>query len=488
MAITVDASSHAASGAYTWNHTVGTGNNRLLIVTCACWESSTISGVTYGGTALTLLGTHSGGSSRKVAMYYLLNPAQGTAEVAVTGSFPMYYCACGAVSFFGVDTTNPFGAHSGTNGNSSTATITIDSAEGDVCIDILAVVSSVPVTIVCDAAQAEQWNYTASGGTSGRSTGGTSTKGGAVSVTMSWTITATDLRYAMYAASIKPASSGFEVACLPVNVPVIPSASLLIGLAISIINVPVTPGMGNLYSSYRVPCGPVICSLMLDAKTEIDIQASAIISAINISALFMPPQSVVILPMIGSLITISAAPTQFTIQNPVLLYFFTLTGAPDGLADIIIPIESFQARHRSGDPTYLSVVIPGIDYATAIAARPNGEMVIRMSKAMRGVIYHTEEILRVALESVRVDEGSSNKSITLDGHTTKTYTAKTVALEGVTYYSVNGGRKLYRCATPNIYLRPGDTAAYGTDSFTVGLITYYVSTMQQSMEVSEAGA
>jgi hypothetical protein len=190
--------------------------------------------------------------------------------------------------------------------------------------------------------------------------------------------------------------------------------------------------------------------------------------------------------MIGSLVTISGIPTQFTIQNPTLLYFLTLTGAPDGLADIVIPMESFQARHRSGDPTYLSVVIPGIDNAAAIAARSNGELIIHMSKAMGGIIYHTEEILRVSLETIRTDEGAINRSITLDGHKTTTYQTKTVALEGVNYHSINGGKKLYRCATPNIYLRPGDTAAYGGDSFIVGLITYYVGDGQQLMEVSEA--
>jgi len=211
-------------------------------------------------------------------------------------------------------------------------------------------------------------------------------------------------------------------------------------------------------------CLPISCSVTLNANIQMALKCVPILSTI----------------------IITAAVTQFTIQNPSLLYFFTLTGAPDGLADVVIPIKSFQARHRSGDPSYLSVVIPGLDYATAIAARSNGEMVIHMSKAMRGVIYHTEEIIRVELETIRTDDGSTNESITLDGHKTSTYPAKTIALEGVNYHSVNDGKKLYRCAAPNIYLRPGDTATYGGDSFTVGLVTYYVGNGQQSMEVSEA--
>jgi hypothetical protein len=232
----------------------------------------------------------------------------------------------------------------------------------------------------------------------------------------------------------------------------------------------------------QVVCTPIIINASLQAGLKIGLKVSPVLCPVILDA---NVQMTLKCSPIQTTIVISAVPTQFIIQNPTLLYFFTLTGAPDGLSDIVIPMESFQARHRSGDPTYLSVVIPGLDYASAIAARPNGEMIIHMSKAMGGVIYHTEEIIRVELETIRTDEGSINESITLDGHKTTTYTAKTVTLEGGSYHSVNDGKKLYRCATPNIYLRPGDTATYDGDSFTVGLITYYVSVDQQSMEVSE---
>ena len=174
--------------------------------------------------------------------------------------------------------------------------------------------------------------------------------------------------------------------------------------------------------------------------------------------------------------------------NIIVLYSFTLTGAPDGVDDIVIPIESFQARKRSGDPTYLSLVIPGTEYATEIAARLNGEMVINMVKLLDGAAYQDEEILRANLETVRIDEGGVNQSITLTGHKQKTYTPKTVALENVSYFSTNNGKITCRCAVPDIYLNSGDTATYDGNSFTVGLITYTVNVTDQSMEVSEVDA
>ncbi len=47
-------------------------------------------------------------------------------------------------------------------------------------------------------------------------------------------------------------------------------------------------------------------------------------------------------------------------DRAVVRYYCTLTGAPDGLSDLTIPISSFQATKRTGESTYLSVVVPGI--------------------------------------------------------------------------------------------------------------------------------
>jgi hypothetical protein len=272
--------------------------------------------------------------------------------------------------------------------------------------------------------------------------------------------------------------------CPPVIIPVALSSAPVLGLLTNPIQANISLSIRDILNGYPVATLAFQISTEISTKPELKLSITPIVVSNSIDCVlnFRP---IVFAQPIVTTIAISCTPTQFTIQNPSLLYFLTLTGAPDGLADIVIPMESFQARHRSGDPSYLSVVIPGVDNAAAIAARSNGEMVIHMSKAMGGVIYHTEEILRVELETIRTDEGSVNQSITLDGHKTTTYPAKIVALEGVTYQSVNGGKKLYRCATPNISLRPGDTATYAGDSFTVGLITYYVNATQQSMEVSE---
>lgn len=175
------------------------------------------------------------------------------------------------------------------------------------------------------------------------------------------------------------------------------------------------------------------------------------------------------------------------VANPDLLYFFTLTGAPDGLADVQIPISSFQARRRSGTPSYLSVTIPGTDYSSQIAARANGELVIRLAKSQAGVVYHSEEIIRVSLEEIRPDGGGRNNSTTLSGHGTASFSAKTVAVArtNISYLNEAAGKTRLRLARPEIFLNPGDTVDYTSGAFVVDSISFAVSVDQQTMELAE---
>jgi len=170
-----------------------------------------------------------------------------------------------------------------------------------------------------------------------------------------------------------------------------------------------------------------------------------------------------------------------------LRYEMTLTGDADGTTDIVIPIESFQARHRSGDPSYLSVTIPNIDdYSASVNARLNGQLKIEMIAYVNNIESVREEIIRVDFESIRTDRGATNQSITLSGHRTETYSAKTTELRNVTLRVLQANGKLrFRSSEPDFYLRPGDTATYDTDSITVGLITLNINTLTQNMEVTE---
>lgn len=81
-----DLGNNGGSGTLTVSYTVGSGSNRLLIVVITGGSSTdNITGVTYGGVAMTLVAKKAPGA-RWVYVYYLLNPASGANNVVITAS------------------------------------------------------------------------------------------------------------------------------------------------------------------------------------------------------------------------------------------------------------------------------------------------------------------------------------------------------------------------------------------------------------------
>ncbi len=164
-------------------------------------------------------------------------------------------------------------------------------------------------------------------------------------------------------------------------------------------------------------------------------------------------------------------------------YILTLS---DGiLDDIDIPISSFQGRFRSGDPSFLSVVVPGNDQYEAIAERDQGDMILTMQYCVDGAVFHSEVLCTVDLEEIRLDHGSVSASVTLSGHRTVTHFPKASYIVGESYRSVYGGKVRYRCP-PDLYMRPGDTVIIGRDIFVAGMVTWMVTPSSATMEIAEA--
>src|SRR3989344_3768207 len=87
-----DAASETSAGAgdenITWSHTVGTGNDRILVVGVyirGVSQSPTVSGITYNGTALTKVNDETNGAVR-VEQWYLLSPDSGTHNIVASFS------------------------------------------------------------------------------------------------------------------------------------------------------------------------------------------------------------------------------------------------------------------------------------------------------------------------------------------------------------------------------------------------------------------
>lgn len=166
-------------------------------------------------------------------------------------------------------------------------------------------------------------------------------------------------------------------------------------------------------------------------------------------------------------------------------YLLTLTGAADSTTDVTIPISAFQARKRTGNPTYISAVVPGFAWAGHISDRANGELVISVAYEIDGTIEFTEEILRATLEEIRTDEGPVNRAISLSGNKTQTFINQVATVDNSIYRSVQGGNIVHRFAHIDPFLNPGDTCQAGDDEFTVDYIIYIVNEHNATMEVRE---
>lgn len=146
---------------------------------------------------------------------------------------------------------------------------------------------------------------------------------------------------------------------------------------------------------------------------------------------------------------------------------------------LTLPLRSFQGRMRVGTPDYISAVISGDEYFTAISAYQAAGAFLAISKVLEvfGESSLSEEIARVKLEKPRKDQGPSSASMTLYGYRTSAKWPKTVVMPHAPKILrvVNGGIQM-TFPEPDLFLRAGDTvSAPGYAPFEISSISYTVS-------------
>lgn len=220
-ATTSRARERTGAGAQTnnFNHTTGTGANRLLVVGVATnirsAPGTTVTSITYGGTALTSLGAHNDvGNTRRVEMWYLLNPASGTNAVNVTFNISTggatVGIVAGATTFTGVDQTVPLGSFVSADGAAAgNSQLDVPSVVNGMILDTLATGGDQTVTI--PGPQVSQWNTSTASGTDppGVTSSGSS-RTGAPSVPLSETFNGTS-NWSLGAISINPTAADIAV-------------------------------------------------------------------------------------------------------------------------------------------------------------------------------------------------------------------------------------------------------------------------------------
>ena len=204
VAIVFDAFSGANFGKsnnHTLSHTVGAGGANRILVVGVSPRSTTVSGVTYGGQALTLVtgGAQSSPGNARAELWYKVAPLENANDIVVTlpGND---WAVVGATSWTQVHQTTPFGTAATASGTSTAPSVPVTSGTGDVVVDVLAAAGN-PTTTV-DGSQTQRWN-TANGN---KITGaGSHEDGGASSTTMSWALGASG-DWAIVGVALKQAS------------------------------------------------------------------------------------------------------------------------------------------------------------------------------------------------------------------------------------------------------------------------------------------
>jgi hypothetical protein len=191
VTVAIDAASSSPTtnsvSSKTWSHTVS-GSNRLLLVMVQ-WNqpnnSEMVTSVTYGGVALTQVGSNviAGGSGldRCTALFRLIAPATGTANIVVTMSAACTFFANG-VSFTGVDQTTPLGTpQTATTTTAATLATTTSSAATNLVFSAATVRTPGSLTVPATS----EWNVLI--GTNNRYGGSVQSGATSVTTTYSWT-------------------------------------------------------------------------------------------------------------------------------------------------------------------------------------------------------------------------------------------------------------------------------------------------------------
>lgn len=194
-----------------WTHTTTTAANRYIVVGVSInlnggtvGANLGVSGVTYGGTPMALLGGSTRTTTVRTELWGLANPASGTNTINVTvtntGNRTLAVTA-GAQTFSNVDQFGPTGTAVGNNGNSTVASVSTTNTPYDYVVDVVGFAGNTPLTT--DVRQDIRWNTNTA---APAFASGSSGARGYTNIAMGWSTTSAN--WAIEAIPLKAVSVG----------------------------------------------------------------------------------------------------------------------------------------------------------------------------------------------------------------------------------------------------------------------------------------
>ncbi len=197
--------------------TTAAGTNLIMLVGVSInitnAPTAKVTGVTYRGAALTLVGAHNdAGNTRRVEMWYMLAPSTGNHNVVVSVNIPAAQTVgvvAGATTFTGADQTVPLGTFVSADGAAvGYSQMDVPSVINGMILDTLAIGGN--VTAAIPGPQVSQWNQASGGADPPDVTGSGSSRTGAPSVPISETFSGNS-NWSLGAVGINPSTADIGV-------------------------------------------------------------------------------------------------------------------------------------------------------------------------------------------------------------------------------------------------------------------------------------
>ncbi len=183
------------------------GSNRILMVGVSYRnkDRETVSSVTYGGQAMTQVGTAKSDTDSspdgQIYIFRLLNPPTGINTLLVTWNSALDEGGVvGAITYAGVDQTTPLGTFASADGNSTAPAVTVTSASNQLVFGVVAGRTTSDYTVT--GGGTALWSARPF---SGETAGASQSKTGAASVALGWS--GSSEKWAAGGVSIKPATA-----------------------------------------------------------------------------------------------------------------------------------------------------------------------------------------------------------------------------------------------------------------------------------------
>jgi hypothetical protein len=192
----------------TFAFTMGSVSDGILLVWTSCDAAGDADGVTYNGVAMTDSGIGFA-NNYSSTLWYMLSPPSGAHNVVVNTTTVDDDCGAIAISFSGVNQSDPFGASNGANGSSTTPSVTVNSVAADsMVVDFVNFTGAGDRTFTAGASQTKRQDL-ACGSGAGDYDCATSHEGpvSAGNITMSYTVSGLSASWDIVAAELNVAGA-----------------------------------------------------------------------------------------------------------------------------------------------------------------------------------------------------------------------------------------------------------------------------------------